>query len=558
MDSSQPFISDELLSAYIDGEISGAERTQVEAALAADESVAWRLQTLRQTVQLLNNLPGVAAPRSFALRADEVSEVIERRQQAARAATTDTTSSAGLWQALRALWQSGSPLWRNAATTSLAVFLALIVVDQVPPTRIGLEQGTFTTVSQPSNADASRAAPAAGAAAEEAVVEDRSSEDTADEDTADAEMVDESAPAQDEALVEQAVVEAEAETDEAVTEAALEAEVLPIEESAESEGAEVAANVTADTADAASADDAESRADADDGATADLEAAAPASAAEAAAMALPTVRGAEASGLGEAGGGNVERDEVEGGEALDDVEVEAPGDAADAAVMSRAASAAARRAPVEAFSATREVAADEASISSASAPTAAAASAADTLVMTETVLMTDTMDVTADVMTDAASMTDTLEVAQIAQPGPGDAEIAVIETLTDADSATPTDTLLMADAPASPLLPSVAVVTNVVTDPASSPVSSPASSSVANAVTKTGEVDGAAAERDDSSREVAATVAAAPTPATFSERAVDIDTYAERNLLTLQTAQLAAGLLALALALLWLRSRERK
>ncbi len=516
MDSSQPFIPDELLSAYIDGEISEAERTQIETALAADESVAWRLQTLRQMVRLLNELPGVAAPRSFALRADEVSEVIARRQQAARAVPTQATGGAGLWQALRALWQSGSPLWRNAAATSLALFLALIVVEQATPVRIGLEQGEFATVSQVSNAGASQAAPAADAAAdaaaEQAAVEDMPSEDTANE-----EVVEADASAQDEALVEQA---AGADADNAA-EAAPEAEMLLTEESAESEGDDVAAA-------AASADTSESLADAGDGATADLDAAAPASAAEAAAMALPTVRNAEAFGFGEAGGGNTGRDEIEGGEALGDVEVEAPGVAADAAVMSQAAPAAARRAPVEAFSATREVAADEASVSSASAPTVAAASAAEMLLTTDTAFMTD-------------------------------AEITVIEALTDADSASPTDTLLMADAPASPLLPSVAVVTNVVTSTASSTV---ANSTVANMVTEmvteTGEVAAATAERGDSSREVAATVTAAPTPATFSERAVDIDTYAERNLLSLQTAQLAAGLLALALGLLWLRSRERK
>ncbi len=550
MDSSQPFISDELLSAYIDGEISGAERAQIEAALAADESVAWRLQTLRQTVQLLNELPSVAAPRSFALRADEVSEVIERRQQTARPnlEPNEATGSAGVWQALRALWHSGSPLWRNAAATSLAVFLALIVADQVAPARIGPEQGTFATVSQPSNADASQAAPAGGAAVEEAVVEDTANEEaaveeTVDEGTADEEIVEEDASAQDEALVEQAAVEAE--TDDFIAEATPEAEMLLAEESAENAEGEVAAADTADTDDASSDDG--------DSATADFDAAAPSSAAEAAEMALPPGRGVETSRLEEAGGGNIESEE-----ALADGEAEAPGVAADAAVMSQAAPAAARRAPVEAFSATREVAAASSAATSAPASTAAATPAAATLLMTETALMTDTMDrmtdtmdMATDVVTDATSMTDTVEVTQVvAQPGPGDAELAVTEMLTDADSAAPTNTLLMADAPASPLLPSVAVVTNVVTGPASS--------AVASAVTETGEVDPAAAERDDIGRDAAATMTATPTPATFSERAVDVESYAERNLLTLQTAQLAAGLLALALGLLWLRSREHK
>src|SRR5262245_17931765 len=64
-------ITDELLSAYIDGEVTEQERALVEAAIAADEEVAWRLDSLRQTVSLLHDLPELALPRSFTLTLDQ-------------------------------------------------------------------------------------------------------------------------------------------------------------------------------------------------------------------------------------------------------------------------------------------------------------------------------------------------------------------------------------------------------------------------------------------------------------------------------------------------------
>ena len=61
-------ITDELLSAYIDNAVTEQERNLVEAAVAADAEVAWRLDTLQQTVQLLHALPELALPRSFTIQ----------------------------------------------------------------------------------------------------------------------------------------------------------------------------------------------------------------------------------------------------------------------------------------------------------------------------------------------------------------------------------------------------------------------------------------------------------------------------------------------------------
>lgn len=65
----------DLLSAYIDGEVTADERALVEAHLAACTACAHDLVTLRQTVSLLRQLPQMAAPRPFTVRAADVKAI---------------------------------------------------------------------------------------------------------------------------------------------------------------------------------------------------------------------------------------------------------------------------------------------------------------------------------------------------------------------------------------------------------------------------------------------------------------------------------------------------
>lgn len=58
---------DELLSAYLDDELSPRERAQLEARLQADPKLRARLKMLQQTVALVRRLPRVQAPRNFLL-----------------------------------------------------------------------------------------------------------------------------------------------------------------------------------------------------------------------------------------------------------------------------------------------------------------------------------------------------------------------------------------------------------------------------------------------------------------------------------------------------------
>jgi anti-sigma factor RsiW len=65
----------ELLSPYLDGEVSEEERLWVEQAIATSAELRQELEFLRQTVNLLAALPPVAAPRPFTLSEADVQPV---------------------------------------------------------------------------------------------------------------------------------------------------------------------------------------------------------------------------------------------------------------------------------------------------------------------------------------------------------------------------------------------------------------------------------------------------------------------------------------------------
>jgi anti-sigma factor RsiW len=60
-------IDDELLSAYLDGQVTPQDQERVEAVLAGDAALANSLATLRYTKTLLAAAPRVPAPRPFTL-----------------------------------------------------------------------------------------------------------------------------------------------------------------------------------------------------------------------------------------------------------------------------------------------------------------------------------------------------------------------------------------------------------------------------------------------------------------------------------------------------------
>jgi hypothetical protein len=123
-------ITDELLSAYLDDEVTAEERGWVEEAVAADATIAWRLSSLQQTVHLLRSLPAVAMPRSFVLSPEEATQemVVQTLAPVTEPVRTLSAqkSAGGAWAAFQRWWGSGSQLWRNAAAMSLTLLLVLI------------------------------------------------------------------------------------------------------------------------------------------------------------------------------------------------------------------------------------------------------------------------------------------------------------------------------------------------------------------------------------------------------------------------------------------------
>ncbi|KPV50773.1 hypothetical protein SE17_25005, partial [Kouleothrix aurantiaca] len=62
----------ELLSAYIDGQLSGPERATLEQRLEREPALNAAIEDLRATVGLLRQLPPARPPRSFTLDAQAV------------------------------------------------------------------------------------------------------------------------------------------------------------------------------------------------------------------------------------------------------------------------------------------------------------------------------------------------------------------------------------------------------------------------------------------------------------------------------------------------------
>lgn len=70
----------ELLSAYIDGEVTPAEQQQVERHLALCTTCVEELESLRWTVRLLHEVPPVPVPHPFAVRRADLERPPRRRR----------------------------------------------------------------------------------------------------------------------------------------------------------------------------------------------------------------------------------------------------------------------------------------------------------------------------------------------------------------------------------------------------------------------------------------------------------------------------------------------
>lgn len=137
----KPFVrrhrfTEEDLSAYLDGRLSAAESARLEEHLASCEPCRSQLGELRAVVEGLRALPPVPAPRSFALRPEEVRA---RPRPAA--------------------WAFGPA---GAAAAALLLFVVLVGVDLGTPGREGTPEGAGIQVAPEMAYDTEQ--PALGAA----------------------------------------------------------------------------------------------------------------------------------------------------------------------------------------------------------------------------------------------------------------------------------------------------------------------------------------------------------------------------------------------------------
>jgi anti-sigma factor RsiW len=134
----------ELLSAYIDGALSDAERAALEARLQTDAELRRELARLRATVDLVKTLPTLPAPRNFTLT----------RQAARRPSfVTSATFSALSTAAAVILLIVGVALYgvRSQNSSAISPILATQASDQValaPTETSEIQQGVVAPPTQ--------------------------------------------------------------------------------------------------------------------------------------------------------------------------------------------------------------------------------------------------------------------------------------------------------------------------------------------------------------------------------------------------------------------------
>jgi len=179
-------VDEDLVAAYVDGDVTTEERQRVEAAMAASEQVAWEVNTLRQTVQLLQELPSVPLPRSFTLTEDQVADVLQERRSLARVeapppSQVDTPVDTA-WQRFLRFLNGGDLALRNAAALAAVLLLLVFVAEfQLQRTQLGPPPGNSEQLSSSSSDAQAQATAADSSLSEQADPSAGNSQATADE-----------------------------------------------------------------------------------------------------------------------------------------------------------------------------------------------------------------------------------------------------------------------------------------------------------------------------------------------------------------------------------------
>ncbi len=122
---------DELLSGFLDGELTGDEMREVQAAMAADTELVLKVEQLRELGSELRSLPQRKLPPNFAARVLAATQAEAIRAPGAQLRADHSalaTSSLDVSSPVPASSASHSHLWRSASISILAAAASLFVV----------------------------------------------------------------------------------------------------------------------------------------------------------------------------------------------------------------------------------------------------------------------------------------------------------------------------------------------------------------------------------------------------------------------------------------------
>jgi hypothetical protein len=137
----------EMLSVYIDGELPSGDRARVKEHLAGCADCTWELETLRQTVDLVGQLPRVPVPRAFTIQETLRPKRIGLFQD--RWAYTYLKGATALAAVLLILVLAGDALFRfQGATTSFAPAMAP-AKELVAPTVVAMQEAPPAPLEAP-------------------------------------------------------------------------------------------------------------------------------------------------------------------------------------------------------------------------------------------------------------------------------------------------------------------------------------------------------------------------------------------------------------------------
>ena len=158
---------DELLSAYLDGELSAERQTRLKAQLATSPALQAEFEALRRTIALVGDLPEVATPRNFILPRAAMGVAPSERSSVLRRAwfAPLLTAATSVVSILFIVVLAGDLLWVRANRLAFVPAPAREAAAEIAPAELAVEAAVMEE-AEAEEAVLSQEAPVAAADAE--------------------------------------------------------------------------------------------------------------------------------------------------------------------------------------------------------------------------------------------------------------------------------------------------------------------------------------------------------------------------------------------------------